>query len=109
MLQIYFAVHLLAMDSIVTTNYITLPYKIAYLDSKIVTATMHDCNHNLQRFASWLRTVQQSALNLPAQLENSKQNCLHCDTTSIEVGTTTVTHENILLSGSQARLLQSAV
>ena len=36
------AVHLLATDCIVTTNCITLPYKIVYLDSKIVTATMHN-------------------------------------------------------------------
>ena len=29
-----FAVHLLATDCIMTTNVITLPYKIVYLDSK---------------------------------------------------------------------------
>ena len=40
-----FAVHLLAIDYIiVTTNCITLPYKIVYLDSKTVTATMHCSN-----------------------------------------------------------------
>ena len=56
--------------------------------------------------------IQLFAPTLPAQLADSKQNCLHCDTTSMELGTlwtTTATHENILLSASQARSLQSAV
>ena len=35
-----FVVHLLATDCIVTTNVITLPYKIVYLDNKLVTATI---------------------------------------------------------------------
>ena len=39
-----FAAHLLATDCIVTTKVIIFPYKIVYLDSKIVTATMHGCN-----------------------------------------------------------------
>ena len=43
-----FAVHLLATDCIVTTKVVTLPYKIVYLDSKTVTATMHDCNYYTQ-------------------------------------------------------------
>ena len=57
-------------------------------------------------------TVQLSAVNLPAQLEDSKLNCLHCDTTSLGLGTfwsNTATHKMVLLSASQARLLQSAV
>ena len=39
------ALHLLATDYIVTTN---VPYKIVYLDSKLVTATVHGCNYNIQ-------------------------------------------------------------
>ena len=56
--------------------------------------------------------LQLFAPNLPAQLADSKQNCLHCGTTSMGLGTfvsTATTHKNILLSASQARLLQSAV
>ena len=41
-------VHLLATDCIVTTDVIILPYKIVYLDNKLVAATMHGCNYNLQ-------------------------------------------------------------
>ena len=37
------AVYLLATDCIVT-----MPYKIVYLDSKLVTATMHGCYYNIQ-------------------------------------------------------------
>ena len=49
-----------------------------------------------------------------SQLRDSKQICLHCDTTSIGLGTflsTIDTHKNILRSAStnQAWLLQSAV
>ena len=33
-----FPVHLLATDCIVTTNMIIMPYKVVYLDSKLVTA-----------------------------------------------------------------------
>ena len=40
-------VHVLATDCIVTTNAITLPHKIVYLDNKLVTATMHGCNYNM--------------------------------------------------------------
>ena len=43
--------------------------------------------------------VQLFTLHLPAQLEDSKQNCLHCDTTTIGLGTfwsTTATHKQQL-------------
>ena len=42
-----FAVHLLAADCIVTTNVIIMPYKVVYLDSKLVTATMHGCIYDI--------------------------------------------------------------
>ena len=45
---VHFVVHLLATDCIVTTNVLTLPYKIVYLDNKLLTATMHGCNYNMQ-------------------------------------------------------------
>ena len=45
---ILFVVHLLATDCIVTINVIILPYKIVYLDNKLVTATMHGCNYNVR-------------------------------------------------------------
>ena len=44
--SIIIAVHLLATDCIVATNVITMPYKVVYLDSKLVTATMHGCNYS---------------------------------------------------------------
>ena len=40
-----FAVHLLATGCMLTTNDIMLPYKIVYLDSKIVTTIMQGCNY----------------------------------------------------------------
>ena len=42
----HFVVHLLATDCIMTINVITLPYKMVYLDNKLVTATMHGCNYS---------------------------------------------------------------
>ena len=48
--QLYhFAVHLLATDCSVTTNVVVMPYKIVYLDSKLVTATMDGCICNVIR------------------------------------------------------------
>ena len=50
------AVHLLAIDCIVTTKVIISPQKIVYLDSKIVTATMHGCNYNMLKFLTSANT-----------------------------------------------------
>ena len=41
--------------------------------------------------------VQLFAPNLPAQLEDSKQNCLHCDTVSMRLGTFLVNHIYVLV------------
>ena len=60
------------------------------------------CKKNLM---PWIM-VQLFALKVPAHLKGSKQNCLHCDTTSIGFGQHIWTS---LQSASQARLLQSAV
>ena len=56
-----------------------------------------------------LKAYQQFALNLPAQFEDSKQNGLHCDSTSVGFSHFGQPQLIIRTTCCQTRLLQSAV
>ena len=77
--QYIVAVHLLATDCTVATNCITLPYKIVYLDSKMVAASMHGYNYN----QLYLGKHCLCKLGLLIQC-TTNQICLHCFSFSLD-------------------------